>query len=136
MEKRFDSLTIFEFGQRFPTEEDCLQYLSEKKWADGFVCPVCGHKHFCSHSKKRSYDRQCTKCHHISSPTSGTLFHKIKFSLLKAFWIIYYHVNNLQVYINEYTFRYNRHIMKRGIFENLLAKVIAHPPKTYKLLYA
>ena len=90
MEKRFDSLTIFEFGQRFPTEEACLQYLSEKKWADGFVCPVCGHKHFCSHSKKRPYDRQCTKCHHISSPTSGTLFHKIKFSLLKAFWIIYY----------------------------------------------
>ena len=43
MEKRFDSLTIFEFGQRFPTEEACLQYLSEKKWADGFVCPVCGH---------------------------------------------------------------------------------------------
>lgn len=298
MEKRFDSLTIFEFGQRFPTEEACLQYLSEKKWADGFVCPVCGHKHFCSHSKKRPYDRQCTKCHHISSPTSGTLFHKIKFSLLKAFWIIYYvstskhgvastelsrklglrqktcwgfkqkvmsamasggknpltgtvqvdetvvggqednvkgrknikkkivvfgieivkggicraygkvipnasakslggfmrdtidkssdiqtdewsgykpltseftnltqkpsgkkggnfplmhrfimtfkawlrgthhHVNNLQAYINEYTFRYNRHIMKRGIFENLLAKVIAHPPKTYKSLYA
>ena len=31
MEKRFDSLTIFEFGQRFPTEEACLQYLSEKK---------------------------------------------------------------------------------------------------------
>ena len=30
------------------------------------VCPVCGHKHFCSHSKKRPYDRQCTKCHHIS----------------------------------------------------------------------
>ncbi|MCR5453516.1 MAG: transposase [Bacteroidales bacterium] len=103
--------------RHFPTEEACLQYLSEKKWADGFVCPVCGHKHF-------------------SSPTSGTLFHKIKFSLLKAFWIIYYHVNNLQAYINEYTFRYNRHIMKRGIFENLLAKVIAHPPKTYKLLYA
>ena len=102
MEKRFDSLTIFEFGQRFPTEEACLQYLSEKKWADGFVCPVCGHKHFCSHSKKRPYDRQCTKCHHISSPTSEN----------------------------------NRHIMKRGIFENLLAKVIAHPPKMYKSLYA
>ncbi|MBQ9213782.1 MAG: transposase, partial [Bacteroidales bacterium] len=48
----------------------------------------------------------------------------------------HHHVNNLQAYINEYTFRYNRHIMKRGIFENLLAKVIAHPPKTYKLLYA
>ena len=48
----------------------------------------------------------------------------------------HHHVNNLQAYINEYTFRYNRHIMKRGIFENLLAKVIAHPPKTYKSLYA
>ena len=51
MEKRFDSLTIFEFGQRFSTEEACLQYLSEKKWADGFVCPVCGHNllYICIH---------------------------------------------------------------------------------------
>ncbi len=39
MEKRFDSLTIFEFGQRFPTEEACLQYLSEKKWGRWLCMP-------------------------------------------------------------------------------------------------
>lgn len=89
MEKKFDSLTIFEFEQQFPNDEACLKYLSELKWADGFVCPQCGHTHYCSHTKSKPYERQCTKCHHICSPTAGTLFHKLKFPILKAFWIIY-----------------------------------------------
>lgn len=88
MEKRFDSLTIFEFQERFPDENACLEYLAQKKWANGYVCPKCGNSKYCKGDKE--YNRQCTKCHYISSPTSGTLFHKVKFPLLKAFYIIYY----------------------------------------------
>ena len=29
-------------------------------------------------------------------------------------------VKNLQLYINEYTYRYYRHKMKEGIFENIM----------------
>jgi hypothetical protein len=88
MEDRFRSLTIFEFQRRFPNEEACFLYLAELKWGDGFCCPQCGHTNFCN--GKRKHDRQCTSCHRISSPTSGTLFHKVKFSMLKAFYIVYY----------------------------------------------
>ena len=88
MEYRFKSLTIFEFQQRFSNEDSCYEYLSELKWGNGFVCPQCGHTHYCR--GKRKHDRQCTSCHRISSPTSGTLFHKVKFSILKAFYIVYY----------------------------------------------
>ena len=88
MENRFKSLTIFEFQERFPDENSCYEYLLELKWGKGFVCPSCGHSNYCN--GKRKHDRQCTSCHRISSPTSGTLFHKLKFSILKAFYIVYY----------------------------------------------
>lgn len=88
MEQKYKSLTIFEFQQKFPDDQSCVKYLSDKKWEKGFVCEKCGHTKYCS--GKRPYDRQCTKCNHISSPTSGTLFHKVKFPILKAFYIVYY----------------------------------------------
>ncbi len=88
MESKFKSLSIFEFQEMFPDEESCLQYLSDLKWSDGYKCKKCGHTHYCQGNRK--YDRQCTRCNYKESPTSGTLFHKVKFSLLKAFWIIYY----------------------------------------------
>lgn len=88
MELKFKSLSIFEFQQMFPDDRSCYKYLSELKWKDGFVCTKCGHTHYCN--RRKEFDRQCTKCHHVESPTAGTLFHKVKFSMLKAFWIIYY----------------------------------------------
>jgi len=88
MEQKFKSLTIFEFQEQFPDENACLEYLANLKWSDGFVCPSCGHTHYCQ--GKRKHDRQCTSCHRSSSPTSGTLFHKVKFSILQAFYIVYY----------------------------------------------
>lgn len=88
MENKFKSLTIFEFQERFPDEDACFEYLIELKWGNGFVCPNCGHTNYCK--GKRKHDRQCTSCHRIVSPTSGTLFHKLKFSILKAFYIVYY----------------------------------------------
>jgi len=88
MEQKYKILSIFEFGKRFPNDQACLDYLANLKWPNGFVCERCGNTRCCSGSK--SYSRQCTKCKYQSSPTSGTLFHKVKFSLLKAFYITYY----------------------------------------------
>ena len=88
MEKKYKNLSIFEFQEKFPDEEACLSYLSALKFVEGFVCPKCGHTHYCQGNRK--YDRQCTRCHHGESPTNGTLFHKVKFPLLKAFYIVYY----------------------------------------------
>jgi predicted RNA-binding Zn-ribbon protein involved in translation (DUF1610 family) len=88
MEAKYESLTVFEFQKQFPDDDSCYKYLSDNKWADGFKCPQCGHKNYCKGIKK--YDRQCTKSSRLVSPTSGTLFHKVKFPLLKAFYIVYY----------------------------------------------
>ena len=88
MDRKFESLTVFEFQERFPDDESCMKYLSEVKWGKGYVCSKCGHAHY--YAGKQIYSRQCTRCNYIESVTSGTLFHKLKFSLRKAFYIIYY----------------------------------------------
>lgn len=88
MERKFKSLSLFEFQQRFPDDEACMDYLTELKWPDGFVCPKCGHTRYCQ--GKTKYQRECTRCRHHCSPTSDTLFHKVKFPILKAFYIVYF----------------------------------------------
>lgn len=89
MEKRFQSLSLFEFQTRFPDDDTCMSYLADLKWKkQGYACKKCGNEHYCNGLDK--YDRQCTKCNYIESPRAGTLFHKSKFSVLKAFYIVYY----------------------------------------------
>ena len=73
---------------QFPDEESCISYLADLKWKEGYECSKCKNKKYCKGLGK--YDRQCTKCCYLESPTAGTLFHKLKFSILKAFWIVYY----------------------------------------------
>lgn len=88
MEARFKSLSIFEFQERFPDDESCYKHLCDLKWSDGYQCKKCGNKKYCK--GKNEFDRQCTVCRYCESPTAGTLFHRLRFPIIKAFWIIYY----------------------------------------------
>ncbi|MET3981615.1 hypothetical protein ABIB62_004231 [Mucilaginibacter sp. UYP25] len=45
---------------------------------------------------------------------------------------VHHSVKHLQSYLDEYTYRFNRHTMKEGIFENLMTRMIENPPYTYK----
>ena len=81
------SLSLYQFMSIFPTDDSCMEYLAKSKWEAGFSCPNCGHQGYCH--PKGSLNRKCNRCKHIASPTSGTLFHKCKFSLQKAFMIIF-----------------------------------------------
>lgn len=69
---------------------DCLKILADFKWsADNsrYICRKCKHTK-CS-IRKINLARDCNKCHHIESPTAGTLFHKLKFGIRKAFIIVF-----------------------------------------------
>lgn len=92
MEQRFKSLSLFEFQRRFPTKEDCLSYLAGLKWGDGFRCRKCGHGNSCKGVPAGSL--QCTSCNYTESPTANTLFHMVKFDLVKAFHIVYFVATN------------------------------------------
>jgi hypothetical protein len=51
------------------------------------ICKKCGHRHFIPIAKNNA--KECSKCKYIESATTNTLFHKLKFSLRKAFHIIF-----------------------------------------------
>ncbi len=72
----------------FTNHEKCLEFLVELKWKNGYRCKKCTHHKF-GMGKKR-LNRRCLKCRYDESPTSGTLFHKIKFPLNEAFEIVYH----------------------------------------------
>ena len=77
---------LIQFADRFPTDVACLKYLSEIKWNNGFKCLKCGHIKF---SEREKHQRCCTFCKHIESPTAGTMLHKVKFGIRKAFLIMF-----------------------------------------------
>lgn len=82
------TLAFHEFKQVFPDEETCLKYLLETKWKDGFKCPRCGNHKFCQ--GRTAFHYQCTRCKYQDSPTSHTIFHRVRFPLHKAFYIIFF----------------------------------------------
>jgi hypothetical protein len=87
METLFMGENILDFVKLYPDDDSCLKALADVKWANGFICRHCGHEKYCE--IKGTYSRECTKCHRHESPTAGTLFHKVKFGIQKAFCIIF-----------------------------------------------
>lgn len=79
--------TLRQFQSDFATEEACQQYLAACRWPDGFVCPRCGHTNAYELVSQRR--RQCVKCRHQVSLTSGTILHRTKTPLTHWFWAAY-----------------------------------------------
>ncbi|PZX46833.1 IS1595 family transposase [Algoriphagus chordae] len=82
----FKGQEIIEFSRSFQTDLDCKKYLADLKWKDGFTCRKCGHH---GSQMRKDYARTCNKCSDTENPGAGTLFHKVKFGLLKAFHICF-----------------------------------------------
>lgn len=83
----FRGVNSIKFNQRFRDDNDCLEYLSEIKWLNGYKCKRCSNDKF--GNGKNRYNRRCTKCRYDESPTVGTMFEKLKFSILIAFHIVF-----------------------------------------------
>jgi len=81
------SMDYNDFRIIFPNELSCLRYLEKEKWEKGFACKKCKND---KHTQgKGKFDRRCTRCGYNESPTAYTIFHGIKFSLEKAFYILH-----------------------------------------------
>jgi len=84
--KIFKGENFLHFTTRFKNDLVCKRYLAEIKWSEGYTCKKCGHTKY---TLRPDYTRTCTFCKHNESPTAGTLFHKVKFGLRKAFHIVF-----------------------------------------------
>ncbi|CAN5181143.1 hypothetical protein BH09BAC1_BH09BAC1_02330 [soil metagenome] len=82
----FKGQNLLEFSERFKTDEDCKEYLSQIKWSKGYECRKCGHTKY---QARKDFSRTCNICSDTESPTSDTLFHKVKFGVRKAFFICF-----------------------------------------------
>ena len=83
----FTGYNLQEFIMAFNTEEKCRRYLFDLKWASGFKCVRCGHPGHCN--TVRYGELKCNKCKTRHSVTSGTLFHHLKFDIVKAFLMVF-----------------------------------------------
>ncbi|MDP2948925.1 MAG: IS1595 family transposase [Chloroflexota bacterium] len=79
--------TIMEFQKRFSDEGECLKYLIDSRWPDGFVCPRCTHDAF--YWKEGRSLLQCKACGYQASVTAGTAMHRSKQPLTLWFWAAY-----------------------------------------------
>ena len=81
---------LIEFAESFKSDKDCIKYLAELKWANGFVCKKCGHTKADVLNGKRYQHRICLMCKQEETPMDGTIFHNVKSSeLRKAFFTVY-----------------------------------------------
>jgi hypothetical protein len=82
-----ESLSQEQLNVMFQSDEKCLEFLSDLKWSNGFVCKKCQNTNFCA--GKEPFSRRCTRCKLKETATNGTIFHGVKFPISKAFYIAY-----------------------------------------------
>lgn len=88
-----------EFKTMYPDEDACTRYLVDLKWGKGFVCRKCSNRHFVE--GKNQFARRCNRCWYEETPTVGTIFHKLKFPVEKAFYLLFLVTNNNKISIDE-----------------------------------
>lgn len=83
---KFKEISFEEFKQVYPNENICFQFLEELKWDKGYTCKRCGNDKY--GKGNHQFSRRCTKCRYDESVTTDTLFHKCKFDINKALYIV------------------------------------------------
>jgi len=95
----YKKVSLDEFKQIYPDEASCYEYINEIKWANGFKCRKCGYQKY--KEGKTAYSRRCSKCGYEESSTAFTLFHRLKFPINKAFYIVFLMTSEKKITIDE-----------------------------------
>lgn len=82
------TMTYTEFMAVFPDNAVCLDYLRDRFYPAGTLCPKCERPSRFHRIKGRSA-YSCQHCGHHVYPTAGTIFHKSTTSLHLWFWAIF-----------------------------------------------
>jgi hypothetical protein len=88
-----------EFQNIYADENSCLEYLSNLKWAKGYKCEKCGNTNYSKGPV--AYSRRCSKCSYIESATANTIFYRLKFPIVKAFYMVFLVSNRNEITADE-----------------------------------
>lgn len=75
------------FKEKFRSKAACYDFLAALKWSEAYNCKRCQGDRYIK--GKQPSSRRCSKCGYDESATAGTLFHKLKFGIDKAFEMLY-----------------------------------------------
>ena len=82
--------SLKEVYERWPTEEDCIEYLEKVRWPERPLCPYCQSEKVSFHREKSRKRRwQCDPCSKSFSVTVGTIFHHTHIDLRKWLLLIF-----------------------------------------------
>ncbi len=82
------AVSFEDFKKIYPDDESCLKFIGELKWPQNeYKCRKCNNTKFCQ--GRDTFSKRCTKCSYDESPTVNTIFHKLKFPIIKAFYILF-----------------------------------------------
>jgi len=94
-------VTFEEFQEIYPDEESCYKFLENLKWENGYKCIKCGH---IKYSKGNSpFSRRCNSCNYIESVTTHTIFNRLRFPIVKAFYMLFLITSKKQITVDELT---------------------------------
>ncbi len=78
-------LSMFEFHDRYGTEQKCEAALAVARWPNGFICPRCQGRTAYAFRRGRQPYRQCGSCSYQCSVIVGTIFESTKLPLTRWF---------------------------------------------------
>ena len=87
------------FDKKFPDKETCYKFFNELKWGETYKCIKCENQKYCDGNSVLA--RRCTKCRYDESVTAFTIFHKCKFPITKAIYmllLIHFQQGNISSY--------------------------------------
>jgi two-component system, sensor histidine kinase LadS len=85
--KGIEELLDFEkFEKKYSSKEVCFEFFDRLKWNGNYTCKKCGNSKSCAGNSYLA--RRCTKCRYDESVTAYTIFHKCKFSITKAMYMM------------------------------------------------
>lgn len=79
-------ISFDEFRAIYSDENACCRFLEELKWKEGYTCKKCGSSEYSKEDD--TLMRRCRKCNYKESVTCGTIFHRLRFPIDKAFYIL------------------------------------------------
>lgn len=98
-------VTYEEFKEIYPNDEACYKYIMELKWGKEYKCKKCNNEKFSE--RKPMLLRRCTRCGYDESLTMDTIFHKLRFPISKAFYMLYLVTSKKNMTIDELSIELN-----------------------------
>lgn len=81
-----ETISLYEFWDRFPDEAAALRYVESRRWPDGPCCPKCGSTAVSAVKNAKPMPWRCRDCRKHFSVRTGTVFAESKVGIHK--WLL------------------------------------------------